>query len=144
MGPVMFQILSDLHLETHPSYEYKFTQSAPYLALLGDIGHVGDDRLFLFLEKQLNRFWAVFFLLGNHEPTYSSWTVAKERVREFKTKMDDLYKKSTIGKFVFLNQTRYDLNDPVTILGCTLFSRIQAEQLASVSSRLVDFKNILD
>lgn len=53
MAPVLFQIMSDLHLETHPSYNYMFKQTAPYLALLGDIGLVGDNQLFQFLEKQV-------------------------------------------------------------------------------------------
>ena len=58
--------------------------------------------------------------------------------------MDNLRKKSAIGKFVFLDQTRYDLNNTITVLGCTLFSNVKTEQSAAVSSRLVDFKHILD
>ncbi|KAI9772021.1 MAG: hypothetical protein M1840_001309 [Geoglossum simile] len=123
MAPVLFQIMSDLHLETHPSYSFKLKQSAPYLALLGDIGHVGNDLLFSFLEKQLSRYWVVLFLLGNHEPSHSSWASVKRRVQDFATRMDRLSAESTIGKFIFLDQTRYDLSDGLTILGCTLFSR---------------------
>ncbi|KAH0545551.1 hypothetical protein FGG08_000382 [Glutinoglossum americanum] len=134
--------MSDLHLETHPSYNFKLKQSVPYLALLGDIGHVGDDLLFSFLEKQLGHYWVVFFLLGNHDPSHLSWASAKRRVQDFATKMDRLRSKSTIGKFVFLDQTRYDLNDKLTILGCTLFSRVAPEQSAAVATRLVDFRNI--
>jgi hypothetical protein len=44
MAPVSFQILSDLHLEIHPSYDdFQFQNKASYLALLGDIGHVGTS-----------------------------------------------------------------------------------------------------
>ncbi|OIW34867.1 hypothetical protein CONLIGDRAFT_651140 [Coniochaeta ligniaria NRRL 30616] len=142
MPPVPFQILSDLHLETHPSYDFPIKQTAPYLALLGDIGHVADDSLFGFLEKQLRRYWIVFFLLGNHEPTHTSWPVAKSRVRDFSERMEQLRSRSTIGRFVFLDQTRYDINDTVTILGCTLFSRVLPEQALAVGSRFVDFKQI--
>jgi predicted phosphodiesterase len=49
MTPISFQILSDLHLETHASYKsFKFAQTASCLALLGDIGHVANDELFSF------------------------------------------------------------------------------------------------
>lgn len=97
--------MSDLHLETHPSYDhFDLQQTAPYLALLGDIGHVGDERLFNFLEKQLERYWVVYFLLGNHEPYFMSLAVAKAKVNAFAEKMKRLNAKSTIGKFVFLDQ----------------------------------------
>lgn len=142
MAPVSFQVMSDLHLETHPSYDYKFKQTAPYLALLGDIGLVGDDRIFQFLEKQVKRYWAVFFLLGNHEPNGLSFDSAKARVRAFESKMANLRAQSTIGRFVFLDQTRYDVSSTLTVLGCTLFSHIYEDQEIAVASRLTDFRNI--
>ncbi|KAK1764865.1 hypothetical protein QBC33DRAFT_546281 [Phialemonium atrogriseum] len=142
MSPVLFQILSDLHLETHPSYHFPIKQAAPYLALLGDIGHVADDGLFDFLETQLRRYWTVFFLLGNHEPIHTSWTAAKSRVRGFSERMERLRSQSTMGRFVFLDHTRYDVNDTITILGCTLFSRVSPEQAMAVGSRFVDFRQI--
>lgn len=142
MAPVPFQILSDLHLETHPSYNFPIKQTAPYLALLGDIGHVVDGGLFEFLEAQLRKYWIVFFLLGNHEPTQTSWPVAKNTVREFSERVERLRSHSTIGRFVFLDQTRYDVNDTLTVLGCTLFSRTTPEQAVAVESRFVDFRQI--
>ena len=145
MAPVQFQILSDLHLETHPSYNhFKLEQSAPYLALLGEIGHAGDDRFLAFLERQVKRYWAVFFLFGNHEPYHLTLPAAKARLRAFAERMECLRAKSTIGKFIFLDQTRYDLTERITILGCTLFSHVTSEQASAVKSRLVDFKNILN
>lgn len=124
MAPVSFQVMSDLHLETHPSYDFGFKQTAPYLALLGDIGLVGDDRIFQFFERQVNRYWAVFFLLGNHEPSGLSFDAAKTKMRAFESKMASLRAHSTIGRFVFLDQTRYDVSETFTVLGCTLFSYI--------------------
>ncbi|KAK4246123.1 hypothetical protein C7999DRAFT_33520 [Corynascus novoguineensis] len=96
MSPTTFQIVSDLHLETH-SYDYTFKQTAPNLALLGDIGQVADDALFVFLERQLNRYWNVFFLRGNHEPVHGSWPAARQRVRDFNEKMERLRAHSTSG-----------------------------------------------
>lgn len=110
---------------------------------MGDIGHVGDERLFNFLEKQLERYWVVYFLLGNHEPYHMSLAVAKAKVNAFAEKMKRLNAKSTIGKFVFLDQTRHDLTGKLTILGCTLFSNVTDDQEDAVAGRLVDFKDIL-
>ena len=142
MSPVAFQILSDLHLETHASYDFPIKQTAPNLALLGDIGHIADEGLFIFLEKQLHRYWNVFYVLGNHEPVGTSWSIAKGRVRAFAERMERLRTRSTIGKFVFLDQTRYDISENLTILGCTLFSKITLEQASAVGSRFIDFKQI--
>lgn len=142
MAPVSFQILSDLHLETHPSYySFTFTKTAPNLALLGDVGHVANNQLFTFLEAQLNRYSVFFFLLGNHEPYHMSFKTAKSKMRAFQTKIDK--RSTTMGKFVFLDQTRYDLASNLTILGCTLFSRISPKQDFAVESRMVDFRDIL-
>ncbi|WEW60896.1 hypothetical protein PRK78_006384 [Emydomyces testavorans] len=134
--------MSDLHLETHPAYNFKFKQTAPYLALLGDIGHVADDGLLTFLEKQIKRYWAVFFVLGNHEPSGLTFDATKARLRAFQERIEKLRSQSTIGRFIFLDQTRYDISDSLTILGCTLFSHIPPEQEAAVASRLTDFKHI--
>ncbi|KAI1092569.1 hypothetical protein F5B19DRAFT_483201 [Rostrohypoxylon terebratum] len=144
MSPVTFQIVSDLHLETHQTYDFAIKQTAPYLALLGDIGNVVDEGLFEFIKKQLSRYWTVFFLFGNHEPIGTSWLLARRRVRDFADRMERLRARSTIGRFVFLDQTRYDLNDTLTVLGCTLFSNVSLEQFAAVKSRLVDFRQIQD
>ncbi|CAK7234087.1 hypothetical protein SCUCBS95973_008815 [Sporothrix curviconia] len=143
MAPV-FQIVSDLHLETRAGYDFRLPQAAPNLALLGDIGQVADDGLFVFLKKQLQRYWNVFFLLGNHEPAHTSWPAAKARVRQFSERMERLRARSTIGRFVFLDQTRHDMDGTTTILGCTLFSSVAEAQEAAVASRLVDFRNIRD
>lgn len=134
--------MSDLHLETHPTYDFDIKLTAPYLALLGDIGHVGDEGLYKFFEKLLKRYWVVFFLLGNHEPTYQTWQIAKDRVRAFEQRMNRLRSTSTIGKFVFLDQTRYDVTDTLTVLGCTLFTHVAPEQEREVGERMVDFKGI--
>jgi len=65
MSQVPLQILSDLHLETPatlPTYSsFTIEPKAPYLALLDDIGHVADDRLFGFLTVQLRQFKIVFY-----------------------------------------------------------------------------------
>jgi hypothetical protein len=46
---------------------------------------------------------------------------------------------SSIGRFVLLDQTRQDMSLSLTILGCTLFSHVPAEDAATVDEYLVDF-----
>lgn len=142
MAPASFQLVSDLHLETNSSYDFDIKQTAPNIALLGDIGQVLDDGLFVFLERLLSKYWNVFFLLGNHEPVGTSWETAKAGVQAFANKMENLRRRSTVGRFVFLDKTRFDLTNNLTILGCTLFSDILPQQATEVGKRLIDFKHI--
>ncbi|MCJ1458942.1 hypothetical protein MMC28_009318 [Mycoblastus sanguinarius] len=75
-------------------------------------------------------------------------STAKSRVKSFAAKNEKLRLTSSIGQFVFLDQTRYDFpdigNGRVTILGCTLFSRVVPEQAREVVSRFIDFKDLID
>ena len=146
---VLIQIVSDLHLETHPSYsDFYLPATAPHLALLGDIGHVCDEAFLKWLENLLGRYDTVFFLLGNHEPYHMRLSSAKTRMRIFAAKMDLLRVKQPIGRFVFLDQTRYDMpgmsGGGLTILGCTLFSRVTRGEAKEVVDRFIDFKDIID
>ncbi|KAL5335339.1 acyl-CoA dehydrogenase/oxidase [Aspergillus crustosus] len=139
-----FQILSDLHLEKPRAYDlFDIPSKAPYLALLGDIGAVKDDGLFAFLEAQLQKFELVFFLLGNHEPFGSNWSAAKARLDDFS---ETISRRRTqdqrLGKLVFLDRTRYDISDDVTVLGCTLYTRVPQSQTEIISYRLNDFYEI--
>ncbi|KUJ14285.1 uncharacterized protein LY89DRAFT_134007 [Mollisia scopiformis] len=147
---IKFQIMSDLHLETpkaRPNYEhFKIQPASPYLALIGDIENTWDPRLFSFLEEQLQHFERVFYLLGNHELYESTISVAQQAVRSFADEMEKIRSQpgTNIGRFVFLNQTRLDLTDHVTVLGCTLFSSISNEQRQSVTLFCSDFSEIED
>ena len=134
---INFQIVSDLHLEFGSGYEsFDIPPSAPYLCLLGDIGLAVDDKLFTFLESQLKVFKIVYFVLGNHEAYRSSYSFAKQRFATFQKSCQD--RRATLGEFIVLDQTRYDIEN-VTILGCTLYSNVTAEQHDHVSFGLNDF-----
>ena len=71
-------------------------------------------------------------------------STAKQKVHAFAERMESLRATSTIGRFVFLDRTRFDLSPTLTILGCTLFSNVTEEQKEPVSTRLVDFRDIVD
>ncbi|KAJ9287203.1 hypothetical protein DTO021C3_5121 [Paecilomyces variotii] len=146
MDEIQIQILSDLHLETPPAYDiFTIVPKAPFLALLGDIGYVKDDGFFDFIRTQLQRFRVVFLVLGNHEPYHSNWTETKSKVLRFKHDADHMFQEGEItGKFILLDQTRFDISATVTILGCTLFSHVTADQAESVNFGLNDFYHIDD
>jgi Calcineurin-like phosphoesterase len=143
---VQLQILSDLHLEAPAAYDvYKIPPRAPYLALLGDIGDSRSVGLIDFIAQQLTKFQIVFFVLGNHEPYHGSWSAVKARLKAFADGIAQRRKKEkSLGQFVFVDQTRFDISDTVTVLGCILYSYILDEQLEHVSFGLNDFYHIED
>ncbi|KAI9682146.1 MAG: hypothetical protein M1817_000200 [Caeruleum heppii] len=138
------QFVSDLHLEKPRAYHlFIIDPQAPYLALLGDIGNTKDDGLFEFLQKQLLQFELVFFVLGNHEPYHEDWKTSKDRLRSCSAEIDRLRADRTaIGRFVFLDQDRFDVDETTTILGCPLYSNILPEQQEYVRLALNDFHYI--
>ena len=150
MAQISFQIMSDLHLETpaaRPSYKdfaAELIPQSPYLALLGDIGYACDSRLYQFLEAQLQQYEIVFFLLGNHEAYDLQFQTAKEKLQEFAAKMDSGRGSGGTGRFVLLDQIRFDVDESVTVLGCTLFSFIPVEQEGTVHMFVTDFSRIQD
>ncbi|KAF2490445.1 hypothetical protein BU16DRAFT_530931 [Lophium mytilinum] len=145
---IQLQVMSDLHLETpvtRPAYsQFVITPQCPNLALLGDIGNVVDPRLLEFLRAQLQHFELVFFLLGNHEPYDSNYSITIERLRKFEKEANQARQvpNSACGRFVFLDQTRFDISGSVTILGCTFFSQIADEQKDSITRFVSDFEKI--
>lgn len=141
MFPQDFQIISDLHLETPlPSPSYKKLRldiKASNLCLLGDIGLVQDAGLFAFLRSLLrqSRGNRIFYVIGNHEPYQSTHELAIQKLRSF----EDEARREFGGRFVLLDRNRYDLDASTTILGCTLWSAISAEQASEAQARLTDF-----
>lgn len=147
MPTLTLQIVSDLHLETplvRPTYDqFNIIPRCSHLALLGDIGHVSDDRLFNFIRIQLSRFEIVFFLLGNHEPFGTSFPEAQSIVSAFADTVERMRLTSLgLGQFVFLNKTRFDVSKDLTILGCTLFSKVRPSQKETVRLFVSDFSSI--
>ena len=146
---VRLQILSDLHLETpaaRPTYgEFKVDRRSPHLALLGDIGNVVHSEFFEFLERQLEIFDTVFFVLGNHEPYGTTYEEAKRLLRGFEAVgRERRAVQPKYGCFVLLDNSRFDLSANVTVIGCTLFSYIPPDRESTVSMFVSDFHNVHD
>ncbi|KAJ5543834.1 hypothetical protein N7494_005122, partial [Penicillium frequentans] len=74
---------------------------------------------------------------------HSKWAQTKLCVRMFESQLNESFKRrETSGQFVFRDQTRYDLSPTLSILGCTLFSRIAQTQMEGVIYGLNDFYHI--
>lgn len=148
MAPVRFQLVSDLHLESPKAYDiYNIPTTAPNLILAGDLGCTNDPGLFDFLEAQLAKFHKIFFLFGNHEPYGIDWAKAKSAIADFSTCRNNLRATDpSLGEFIVLDQTRHDLSESVTILGCTLYSRVgpTAVEMDLVNIYVPDFREIRD
>lgn len=143
------QVVSDIHLETPKGYgNFHISPEAPYLALLGNIGHVHDPGYLDFLETQLMQFRRVFHVLGSQEPYGASWDTTIAMMRRFQEenrKQREDQGAVGLGEYVLLDRERYDLPDlKVTILGCTLFSIITWEEMMDGGERLEDFYKIED
>ncbi|OAL02830.1 hypothetical protein IQ06DRAFT_245570 [Phaeosphaeriaceae sp. SRC1lsM3a] len=138
-----FQIVSDLHLETPlatPQYDdFHLSVQADNLFFLGDIGLVVHTKLFQFLRRILdqNRGCRIFYVLGNHEPYQTTYEHASILLRNFEQESKDNFG----GRFKFLCRDRFDLNQDVTILGCTLWSAVQDDQRSDIASRSTDLNS---
>lgn len=137
-----FQIMSDLHLEVGQQYStFCIPSSAPYLILAGDIGRLSDYHSYLdFLRSQCDRFAQVFLILGNHE----FFGVSREEGLRLAKALEQ--EPALDGKLVILNRTRIDLeaHQGITLLGCTLQSRILPEAREIVKRKVKDFQRIVN
>lgn len=135
-----FQVLSDLHLEVGQQYSaFNFPTTAPNLVLAGDIGLLSNyDAYLAFLHNQTARYDRVFLVLGNHEFYGLDFATALSTARK-------LEKEPRLeGKLSFLQQTRVDIPDAITVLGCTLWSRVPEEAKEIVGKKVHDFRRIED
>ncbi|KAF7951624.1 hypothetical protein EAE96_006926 [Botrytis aclada] len=136
-----FQILSDLHLEVCTQYHaFTITPVAPYLILAGDIGRLVDYEGYLaFLAKQTAQFEKVFLVLGNHEFYSLSYTIALEQAQRLENEA------VLNGKLVLCHRKRWDIelgDSQTTILGCTLWSKIDDGAREAVQTRVKDLEKI--
>lgn len=137
------QILSDLHLEAPKGYDtFEIIPSAPYLALIGDIGNIvkHKDDCFAFFTQQLRQFRVVLFVPGNHEAYHSNWKDTLLVLREFE---DQVRNNSSLGDFILLDRSVFRVPEINTvILGCSLFSHVPSASHMAVSMGLNDFYHI--
>ncbi|KAL2866224.1 Metallo-dependent phosphatase-like protein [Aspergillus lucknowensis] len=136
-----FQVLSDLHLEINQQYlSYEIPLRSKHLILAGDVGRLVDyDNYRSFLQKQTDRFELVFLVLGNHEFYNDTFAAGLQRARQLEQEP------SLNGRLILLHRGRYDIpSSGVTILGCTLWSKVPGEAVDIVRLIIQDFKQIQD
>jgi Icc-related predicted phosphoesterase len=122
------QLLSDLHLETHPHFIPEVAPTADVLILAGDIGSYQAGSVLLGQADEdfgLSRFsprqdlgaWPVpvFFVPGNHEYDGMPFEDAHEKLQATCERLD----------IVFLHQ-RVVVSSGVRFIGCTLWSDFEA------------------
>ena len=161
-----------LEIERGVEFDYdrfEIPTAASTLALLGDIGVACDGRLFPFLRNQLKHFDTILYVLGNHESYRSTYVsgiiwfllssslvysptstnvVKAETVTTFEQLATDVAKErgegAELGEFVFLNRKAWSPpSSPNTvILGCTLWSQLNPDDLDILSWGMTDFKLI--
>jgi len=150
MALTRIQLMSDLHLEIERGDEMDYERFdippvAPILALLGDIGVVQDERLFVFIRGLLRKFETVLYVLGNHESYRSTYEETIEKLEAFEAKITGERSQSpNLGEFVFLNRKAWSpsASPNLVILGCTLWTQLNAEDLDILSWSMTDFKEI--
>ncbi|KAJ5364587.1 uncharacterized protein N7496_010300 [Penicillium cataractarum] len=136
-----FQILSDLHLEINQQYlSLGIPVRAKHLILAGDIGRLVDyDNYRDFLQKQTDRFELVFLVLGNHAFYNEIFATGLANARQLEQEP------CLNGRLAILHRTSYDVPESnVTILGCTLWSKVPVDAKEIVQSKIQDFKKIQD
>lgn len=142
--PFRLQIASDLHLEEYPSAIAAIRPSAPHLALLGDIGAVGEDRphgfpLYRdFLYHCADQFKTVFVVAGNHE----YYTTLDDRIRP--SKIEERIRETCAKRcnLIWLQRASRSVAPGLRILGATLWSHIPLWAQHEVEDSLRDYRCI--
>ena len=131
---LQIQIISDLHLEFMkklPKFLKYFKKTADYLFLAGDIGypqypHYNRGIFYQFICWCTDNYKKVFFVIGNHEAYYSDLSLIKESIRQIAKEKEN---------FVFLENGVISNCEEYKVIGCTLWSDIEAEAYYSMNDR---------
>jgi hypothetical protein len=131
-----FQVFSDLHLDHESQYlTFHIPVAAPYLILGGNIGRLVDyDDYLSFLVRRCNLHDKVYLVLGALEFHGIGWMEGLQLAH--KMEQDPITK----GKLEVLYETRADVPDTnITLLGCTLWSRIPEADTAAIMKKISEF-----
>lgn len=134
-----FQVLSDLHLEVGQQYSsFTIPPIAANLILAGDVGRLTDyDGYLGFIKSQTDQFKRVFLVLGNHEFYGISFRDGLQKAKKLEAET------CLNGRLILLQNSRLDIpGSSVTVVGCTLWSRIPADAEDIVRSKIKDFQRI--
>lgn len=126
-GATGIQIVSDIHLEYRKKGNFPIiTRHAENLGLLGDIGKPFMESYGDFLSVQSAKFEHVFVVMGNHEYYHSEKTVDQvlAEARQTCLRWNNVH---------LLEHDKFDLTDKTTVLGCTLWSKVDKSIARAIS-----------
>jgi hypothetical protein len=136
-GPkASFQILSDLHLDHESQYlTFHIPVAAPFLILAGNIGRLIDYEQYLsFLVRRCNLHDKVYLVLGALEFHGIGWMDGLQLAHRMER--DPVTK----GRLEVLYETRSDVpGTNITLLGCTMWSKISDGDVAAVLKKMPEF-----
>lgn len=121
---INIQFTSDLHLEYYDNNidcKMWLNPSAPYLAILGDLGYHYHPNFRKFLGQVSKLYDKVFYVNGNHEyfvckyRTLVNLEQVDKEIGAICDEFDNIY---------YLNNKEYFLTDEIVLLGTTLWSFI--------------------
>lgn len=124
------QIVSDLHLEFLTKLPV-IEKHGDTLGLLGDIGRPFSLIYKQFIQEQSLVFNKVFIIMGNHE-YYNKKHTSDEILLQAQSVCD------CFENVHLLDRSSFALTDKTTLIGCTLWSKIDDELSLSIN----DFKKI--
>ena len=137
----LIQFTSDLHLEFYKEdmdIKTWLIPSAPYLAILGDLGYPYHKNFMEFLSQVSKIYKKVFFVPGNHE--YYQYDVQKaQTIEEINLKIKKIC--SSFDNVFMLNNNEYILDNYI-ILGTTLWSKIPEEYEEMIKYNINDYNDI--
>ncbi|KAF1843239.1 uncharacterized protein K460DRAFT_288975 [Cucurbitaria berberidis CBS 394.84] len=136
-GPkTSFQILSDLYLDYDSQYlTFHIPVAAPFLILAGNIGRLIDYEQYLsFLVRRCNLHDKVFLVLGPLEFHGLNWMDGLQLAHKMEKEP------VTKGRLEVLYETRSEVpGTNITLLGCTLWSKIPDSDVAAVLKKMPEF-----
>jgi hypothetical protein len=136
-GPkTQFQVLSDLHLDHESQYlTFHIPVAAPFLILAGNTGRLIDyDNYLSFMVRRCNLHEKVYLVLGALEFHGLSLTEGLRLAQRMEKEP------ATKGRLEVLYNTRSDVPETnVTLLGCTLWSRIPDAYAVTIMRKMLEF-----
>ena len=142
-----FQVLSDVHLEFSrfgPEFQFDFDElvsnrsNARYLLMAGDIGYPDMQIYKQFINYCSEIFEKVFIVSGNHE--YYDNSDKKYNMQEIDDMIHEVIE--DMDNVYYLNMTKYEIDDDIIILGCTLWTHVNEINKAAVQKRMGDYRHI--